>query len=675
MNAKMTKIAWINLIMIMVLVSALCTFSFACGGKGTESTKTTLTTGAKVDLATQTVSTSGGVIEIDKPGDPLDGLRIEVPSGSYSGSKTFNISYTPVTGHELGENFNPISPLISIDNGGGYSDEIVLVTIPVEIPEGKFAMGFFYDKDTGTLEGIPIVEEDSTHITIATRHFSDVVVSLIDNVVLSADIKSGFLPGVDDWQFTNHGSYIASGHCSGQSLTAMWYYCEKTLNKAPHLYGLYDNNGGTKTPDLWEDDSLGYRLASIVHKDSEVFYNAVLFKIGLHISENHMLAYRAFAYAILLTEEPQYVGIYTLDFSGGHAMVVYGVGNNTLYIADPNYPGRPDRQIKLVDGKFTPYNSGDNFDAIQQGEGEEYPWIYYFAKTALIDWAQIGKRWGELEDKSILKTIGNYFPAYKLIYTDEKGESQELKDGHVSTSKLIAIRFTGNFPNKGIEVYKDGKQLDFDANGNCELEQGNNLLGVVILGKVDKLKYIDFKYVNVVYEPKETPQPTPTAKMSPTVSPTASPVAGGGWYLDGQPVIEKEQFVNNEWYFNQSLDVTSSSASGAVTWSDGYSCGGTYTGSMTWTPPPDYMQPGGVINFSMTSATQVQNTCGSLSIGSGGWIKAEGTTIVKALDESAPSASGTYTVPNGSAGQTLNMWTTGGVANLHFTVYYNYVYK
>jgi hypothetical protein len=208
------------------------------------------------------------------------------------------------------------------------------------------------------------------------------------------------------------------------------------------------------------------------------------------------------------------------------------------------------------------------------------------------------------------------------------------------------------------------------------LRPGNNELGIYIQGQVNnKWKYVDFKYFNVVYEPKETPQPTPTAKTSPTVSPTASPVAGGGWYLDGQPVIEKEQFVNNEWYFNQSLDVTSGSASGAVTWSDGYSCGGTYTGSMTWTPPPDYMQPGGVINFSMTSATQVQNTCGSRSIGSGGWIKAEGTTIVKALDESAPSASGTYTVPNGSAGQTLNMWTTGGVANLHFTVYYNYVYK
>jgi len=39
------------------------------------------------------------------------------------------------------------------------------------------------------------------------------------------DIDSGFRPGIDDWEFTNYGSYITpDGECEGQSLTALWYY-------------------------------------------------------------------------------------------------------------------------------------------------------------------------------------------------------------------------------------------------------------------------------------------------------------------------------------------------------------------------------------------------------------------------------------------------------------------
>lgn len=146
------------------------------------------------------------------------------------------------------------------------------------------------------------------------------------------------------------------------------------------------------------------------------------------------------------------------------------------------------------------------------------------------------------------------------------------------------------------------------------------------------------------------------------------------WYLDGQPVIEGIADKDREGYFGHKLTITNGSASGTESWSDG-KCGGTYTGSMTWTPPPAFMQPGSTINFSMTAKTTVQNTCGSRSIGSGGWLKAEGTTIVKAIDESSPSASGTYTVPKGSPGSKLQMWVTVGVANQHGIVYYNYVYK
>ena len=65
---------------------------------------------------------------------------------------------------------------------------------------------------------------------------------------LPATVDSGFRPGVDDWQFTNYGSYVApTGHCEGQSVSAIWYYVNQRLGGgASPLYGLYDDNGGNR---------------------------------------------------------------------------------------------------------------------------------------------------------------------------------------------------------------------------------------------------------------------------------------------------------------------------------------------------------------------------------------------------------------------------------------------
>ncbi|MDD5591616.1 MAG: hypothetical protein PHY18_06825, partial [Dehalococcoidales bacterium] len=135
--------------------------------------------GAEVDLTTQSIPSSGGVIVVDKPGDPLDGMKLDVPAGAYSDSRSFEISYAPIKGHDFNEYFNPISPMITVKNGGEYSEELMMVTIPVTIPDDSFAMAFYFDAATGKLEGIPLVDETPNSITIATRHFSSFLISLI----------------------------------------------------------------------------------------------------------------------------------------------------------------------------------------------------------------------------------------------------------------------------------------------------------------------------------------------------------------------------------------------------------------------------------------------------------------------------------------------------------------
>ena len=288
------------------------------------------------------------------PGDPLDGFVINVPPQSYPDRRTFKVSYAPVTGQTFGNDINPISPMIYEDNGGGYSDEIMYVRVPVKVPQGYFAMGFLYDEKTKQLEAMPLVGSDADSITVATRHFSNFFISMIEEALLNKNIDSGFLPGIDDWQFDNVGSYIApGGHCAGQSIAAMWYYYAKPDGEEACLYGRYDKNGNQPaTPDLWWDDSLGYRLCSVVQEDYKSnFADGFWFNLSgkAFVLKNNKwvitdipglgdeIRYYMVAYSILATHEPQLVRIRRVD--GAHTMVVYKIIGNALYVGS-QLPGK-----------------------------------------------------------------------------------------------------------------------------------------------------------------------------------------------------------------------------------------------------------------------------------------------------------------------------------------------
>ena len=185
------------------------------------------------------------------------------------------------------------------------------VKIPVTVTADYFAMGFIYDEKTQTLEGLPTVEQDSTSITVATNHFTDVVISEILKSLIKKDVDSGFRPGIDDWQFTNYGSYIAQGgHCAGQSMSAMWYYIVQPDGKDLTLYGRYDNNGNQPaTPKLWQDDSYGYRFASTTQNDMD--WDSVSRKFSKDlVSQSGETTYDLFAYTMQLNHEPQMVEIW-----------------------------------------------------------------------------------------------------------------------------------------------------------------------------------------------------------------------------------------------------------------------------------------------------------------------------------------------------------------------------
>ena len=489
-----------------------------------------MTLGSTVKVASQTIPPEGGTLSLGTSG--VSGMTVDVAGGSYKEAKPFTVKTTEIQDHKLGPLFHPVTPLITIDNGHAFAEHPMTVKIPVEIAEDEFALGFYYNRKSGKLEGIPLVAEDAGSITLMTRHFSDLVVSKArkEDIAKGLPADTGFRPGVDDWQFVNRGSWLApGGHCAGQSMSAMWYYLERKKGANERaLYGRYDNNDyGMGTIDLDQDDSWGYRFASMVQDeldwDSRMRWIMMTFK-----GFDTRLTWLAFAYAIQLTGEPQYIGIRgsltTADGKTaevGHAMVVYKVDEKGLHIADPNYPGREDRRILFGQLGLDPYESGTNKEEIEKGNSVTFPTLLYIGKTALADWGKIGARYAQVLDG----TIGNEtFPKWEIRYLTKVGEEKKWPDApkvletdEPTTMKPDPaykgiVRFCARFPYSDrqdyrVDIYNDTAVVStqpFDAQGNAyynvSLVPGVNHVGFYYYKLIGgRKKFIDFRRVKVIY--------------------------------------------------------------------------------------------------------------------------------------------------------------------------------
>jgi hypothetical protein len=535
---------------LVVLIFALS----SCSSFNVEKIKPSknLEIGDETVVATQTIPSSGGTVIVDSPGNEIDGLEIVVPPQSYSTSKTFTISTTPITSHKLGEYFNPLTPLIQIENGGEYSDSIMEITIPITLPNGDIPLGFYYDEITGTLEAIPVKDYTSTSITLLTRHFmsasdltpanettksaginidatANLVISSLSESILKATpiISSGFNVGIDDWEFPNYGSYIAiGGHCGGQTLTAMWYYFEKKIKGGNKLFEKFST-----VPSLWQDNALGYRFSSVIQGDYQVDGEVFTF-FDKYIDKNQdldLLKYYSIAGAMLITGEPQGIAVFMQNgtnpdgtpFYDGHALICYQVAFNEgiLYISDPNKPGI-EQSIEFKNNKFEPYIAQINGNA----DSYPYPFITWYAKTAWIEWDQFGKRYSELLDSTIGNIAPNNFPAY-TIWVKGKTDA-DLKNGFTSNSDTLRCMvecptadYVFNVNGKRFIRFsifeEDGTQIDHwedNGKGYTILKPGLNKIGVYVFarkqGVVDKngnLRdlFIDFKWFNVNYSQLE----------------------------------------------------------------------------------------------------------------------------------------------------------------------------
>ncbi|MBS1904935.1 MAG: IPT/TIG domain-containing protein [Bacteroidetes bacterium] len=529
-------------ILSLAILTSIAVYS--CSTSSTEPEPTPspkIETGTEVPVITQSVSSGGGRIIVTAPDSLIGGLEISVPANSYTDTRLFTVSYAPVKSHTLGEFFKPISPVITISNGGGYADSIMAVQIPATIADSVIPLAFFYNDVSGALEGIPVIAYDHNSVTIATRHFdvsgiaagsphsksgtpqgtisnfSRIVLTMATPYMVSAIsrlsplIRTGYYPGADDWDFVNYGSYLLkarAGHCAGQNSSSLWYYFELRRKKgAPMLHHLYDSIDVTPNK-IWEDNPQGYRWASAVQQDMD--WTALTGEIyEKYVSAYDNYTWTAFVVSMYLTGEPFDVGLYGFDGTGrrgGHDVTAYSIDvpNQTIYIADPNYPGDRTRSIKFNGSTFDPYYAGLN-----AAEGSmKFNSIKFTSKTAFIDWTTIGI------DHSLyfIQKMNPRYPDYSLWVNVVP--SVKLGTAYHSSTPSVDVSVSWNEVLKSyFTVYdRNGDRLlpaptvpaSLTDRGIIALKPGENIIGFAIFGDIGgtpkQYRWVDFRWIHFFYD-------------------------------------------------------------------------------------------------------------------------------------------------------------------------------
>ncbi len=516
-----------------LLISVFALFVFivviiGCSGGGSGGSDKSYTVTLELDETssydTIHVGTTGSLMSVDIPDDPLDGFQLGIPNGSYDEEIAVSVSYSPIISHSGNEYFDPVTPLISVENGGEYSDEIMTMKIPVEMEDDYHYMAFYYDETTGELEGIPELEHDDSSITIATRHFSNVVVN---RMIVSSTLdsyNSDFDVTKDGWPFKNIETYLEPyGICSGMSASALYYYNEKKkkLNEES-LFGRYDNS----TQKLTLDDDQAIKLASVIQGDTDG--NGDLIAQWHYIKEkmNDYFTYLLFIHSISLTGEPQYVAIFPDDNTDGHAMLVYKKTNNDLYVYDSNFPNKTDAKLEFrwdydnesaTKGEFKPYESQWSSNSAVLNFNK----IVYIGKSAIIQ-----NNFGSLWDKLDNKQMNNEFPylEFNIIEENSAGieSSSRLQNGHktIDSTVKIELSYKSFSPDARITTYINEEKVESSENStlNVSLAEGNNRIGILVEAKVNsQWIWTDFKYFNIELEKDDDASAPPSSPQESSI--------------------------------------------------------------------------------------------------------------------------------------------------------------
>lgn len=304
----------------------------------------------------------------------LQGLKLILPGSCYPGGVRWTIASAPVVRHLLGADFNPLTPIIRIQNFDlPFAGQPIVLEVPIQLPPGHFAMGFLIDEKTGELEGLPLQSLSANSIQVVFRGFdiaqatdlvgsysgstqysgSFIIASISDSALMAAGPSfSGFNPGTDDWEFVElEKNPLQSVFPAGKALTSLWYRLHKSPKPKPPLFGAYQQIKGIN-----QSNAMGIRVSAALEVS---FTNEFALRLTPQIekSTSDLNQIKAIAYATLICKRPHLLALAKGSDVAVFPIVSAHLREGYIRIADPLHPGQA-RVVEIdpVTGFIRPFS-------------------------------------------------------------------------------------------------------------------------------------------------------------------------------------------------------------------------------------------------------------------------------------------------------------------------------
>ncbi|MFZ2961448.1 MAG: hypothetical protein WA705_31610 [Candidatus Ozemobacteraceae bacterium] len=442
-----------------------------------------IVTGPTTFIVGQIVGAGETTITVASQGSMVNGLEIVIPERAFPGGANIRVDAATITSQTLPVDLTPISPSIQIDTGGNNPRIPMLLKVPAKIPPGMCAIAFMFYPATGELQALPIAGEASDSVTILVRNFdgsrnitanrfSGITEFQKSQIIIAAcylalipDTMTGFQVNRNMWKEKNMGTYICSGGmCAGMSVTSLWCYLNRSIHGSIGSMN-FEDDSGHPTPDILRDDSRAIRFASVAHMSLDWNYERMAKQLKDLPGVEDVQTYAKFRIYLHTLQRPQLIEIAApataIASERVHDLIVYGVKDNILYVADPNQPGNDTRTIELLNGHFTPYS------LIPNGTDPDkfFTKFKFIGEVAMvIDESRVNDRW----EKSKQTPDGNIseFPNVQLekakLMTDAYSYVPILpKDEDVENLPKLVVGLRngagGSIENDfGINLYQEG---------------------------------------------------------------------------------------------------------------------------------------------------------------------------------------------------------------------------
>ena len=375
-------------------------------------------------LPAMNVGTGGGSISVTQAG-PLNGFKLIVPSGALASPLQVTLSYSSSASvpHPAGSAI--VGPLVTLSTSlAGYSAAPLTIHIPAVIPANTVPSVVLYDPSTGIVQPTSTVSWDANGISAALSQLGpattansqqaqssnrpatllngtsfSAAVMVTQTSLVMADMTSAFLPGQDDWEFDAPGTILDTVNAItvGHVATEYWYFAARP-NPAK-LWQQYQ-----VTPGVPRSNRFGIRWAALVDRTLLPTYFTAIRQWIINLlgvdgaSYNEFVAIRTLMAQSPVVPQPQLVVLLRSNAAVGTFLLpvmVYKAIGNTLYIADPHYPGDATRAITFsASGSMNPYTSAD---------GVAYDFAFPVTLPAMVPMAVISAGYQQV----VAGTIGN----------------------------------------------------------------------------------------------------------------------------------------------------------------------------------------------------------------------------------------------------------------------------